>query len=97
MDKNHGSLNTNDFGSFSGGTNGKEPACQCRRYETQVQSRGQDDPLEKEGNGNPLQYSSLGNSMNRGEIQIGRHEAELSRQFWLEVAGEAITENGLCY
>ena len=65
--------------------------------ETRVQSLGREDPLEKEGNGNPFQYSSLGNSMNRGEIQIERHEVELSRQLWLQVAGEAITENGLCY
>ena len=27
------------------GTNGKEPACQCRRHETWVQSLGQEDPL----------------------------------------------------
>ena len=29
------------------GTNGKEPACQWRRYETRVRSLGQEDPLEK--------------------------------------------------
>ena len=28
-------------------TSGKEPACQCRRYETQVQSLHQEDPLEE--------------------------------------------------
>ena len=27
---------------------GKEPACQCRRHETQVWSLGQEDPLEEE-------------------------------------------------
>ena len=32
---------------FPGGTSGKEPACQCRRRETGVQSLGQEDPLEK--------------------------------------------------
>ena len=26
---------------------GKEPTCQCRRYETQVQSLDQEDPLEE--------------------------------------------------
>ena len=27
---------------------GKEPACQCRRYETRVRSLDWEDPLEKE-------------------------------------------------
>ena len=31
---------------FPHGTSGKEPACQCRRHETQVQSLGREDPLE---------------------------------------------------
>ena len=35
-------------GSFPVGTSGKEPTCQCRRHETQVQSLGQKDLLEKE-------------------------------------------------
>ena len=26
---------------------GKEPVCQCRKYETRVRSRGQEDPLEE--------------------------------------------------
>ena len=29
------------------GTSGKEPTCQCRRHETLVPSRGQEDPLEE--------------------------------------------------
>ena len=33
---------------FSGGANGKEPTCQCRRQKTCVQSLGEEDPLEKE-------------------------------------------------
>ena len=33
---------------FSGGTRGKEPACQCRRCEKWVWSLGQEDSLEKE-------------------------------------------------
>ena len=34
---------------FPTGSNGKEPACQCRRYkETQIQSLGRGDSLEKE-------------------------------------------------
>ena len=33
---------------FPGGVSGKEPACQCRRHETQVRSLGWEDPLEKD-------------------------------------------------
>ena len=32
---------------FPGGASGKEPACQCRRYERQVRLMGLEDPLEK--------------------------------------------------
>ena len=32
---------------FPGGTSGKEPTCQCRRHETEVQSLGQEDPQEE--------------------------------------------------
>ena len=30
-----------------GGASDKEPACQCRRYDTRVRSLGQEDPLEE--------------------------------------------------
>ena len=30
------------------GASGKEPACQCRRHESGVQSLSQEDPLEEE-------------------------------------------------
>ena len=33
---------------FPGGTSGKESTCQCKRHETQVQSRGQKNPLEED-------------------------------------------------
>ena len=33
---------------FPDGTGGKEPACQCRRYEIWVQSLGWEDPLVEE-------------------------------------------------
>ena len=33
--------------AFPCGTSGKEPACQCRRYETWVRSLGWEDPLEE--------------------------------------------------
>ena len=45
--------------------NGKESACQCRRYRFNPESgksRG-------EGNGNPVHYSYLGNPMDRGVWQ----------------------------
>ena len=32
---------------FSGGASGKEPACHCRRHETQVRSLGQEDLVEE--------------------------------------------------
>ena len=35
------------LGGFPGGASGKEPACQCRRHETQVQSLSREDPLEE--------------------------------------------------
>ena len=50
---------------FPGGTSGKKPACQCRRYK-----RGRFGPwvgnIPGGGNGNPLQYSCLENPMDRG-------------------------------
>ena len=54
-----------DWG-FSGGSVGKEPACQCRRW--RVPSLGQEDPLEKEM-ATHYQYSCLGNPMDRGAWQ----------------------------
>ena len=33
---------------FPGGSSGKEPACQCRRNESWIQSLGQEDPLEED-------------------------------------------------
>ena len=38
---------SNFFKGFPGGASDKEPACQCRRHETQVWSLGWEDPLEK--------------------------------------------------
>ena len=50
---------------FPGGTSGKKPACQCRRYK-----RGRFEAwvgnIPREGNGNPLQYSCLENPMDGG-------------------------------
>ena len=36
-----------DVKGFPGGASGKEPTCQYRGHETQVQSLGWEDPLEK--------------------------------------------------
>ena len=36
------------FLGFPVGTSGKEPACQCRRRKSWVQSLSQEDPLEEE-------------------------------------------------
>ena len=49
---------------FPGGASGKEPACQCRRQEMQVQSLGWEKSPGEE-NGNALQYSCLENPMDR--------------------------------
>ena len=39
----------NSLTGFPGSISGKEPTCQCRRYETKViRSMGQEEPLEKE-------------------------------------------------
>ena len=58
--------------SFSGGTNGKEPACQRRRHK-----RLGFDPWAGmspgEGNGNPLQHSCLENAMDRGAWRVTVH------------------------
>ena len=35
------------YSSTTGGASGKEPACQCRRYKTQVRLLGQEDPQEE--------------------------------------------------
>ena len=39
--------------------------------ETQVPSRGQENPLEEEVEAHPLQYSCLGNPTDRGRILMG--------------------------
>ena len=52
---------------FLGGASGKEPACQCRRHETQ--DTGSIPSLGRSpggGHSNPLQYSYLENLMDRG-------------------------------
>ena len=59
---------------FPGGVSGKEPACQCRRHETQVRFLGQEDPLEEGGHGNPLQYSCLENPTDGGAWRATVHE-----------------------
>ena len=50
MDPNEGNLwfYANNQQYFPGGASGKEPACECRRHETWVQSVDQEEPLEEE-------------------------------------------------
>ena len=49
---------------FSGGTTGKEPACQCRRHRDVGLIPGLGRSPGR-GNGSPLQYSCLENPMDR--------------------------------
>ena len=68
---------------FSGGTSGKEPACQCRsRKRHGFDPWVREDPLE-EGPGNPLQYSCLENPMNKGAWGATVHRVTKS-QTWLK-------------
>ena len=55
---------------FSGGTSGKEPACQCRRRKRLGSGR-----VLGGGHGNPLQHSCLENHMDRGARQATVHRA----------------------
>ena len=53
------------FSGLPGGTSGKEPACQCRRHETEGSTPGsRRSPGGRHGN--PLQYSCLEDPMDRG-------------------------------
>ena len=65
-------------GSFPGGANGKEPACQCRRPE-----RHGFDPWVRRSpggeHGNPLQYSCLENPMDRGAWWATEHRVMKSQ------------------
>ena len=71
-----------------GGTSGKEPAYQCRRWkETQVWCLGQEDPLEKEM---ALQYSCLENPLDRGAWQSIVHRVAKS---WTQLIMYACNHN----
>ena len=59
-----------------GGASGKEPACQCRRYEMWVRSLCGRPPGE--GHGNPLRYSCLKNPTDRGAWRATVHGAAKS-------------------
>ena len=54
--------------SFPGSTNGKEPACQCRRHRVEDLIPGSGRSPE-ERHGKPLQYSCLEKPMDRGAWQ----------------------------
>ena len=68
---------------FPGGASGKEPACQCRRYEMWVGSLGREDSPEG-GYDDPLQYSCLENPMDRGAWQDGIFQARVLE--WVAIA-----------
>ena len=51
--------------SFPGGASGREPKCQCRRHEIQVQSLGWEGPLE-EGMATHSSIFAWENPMDRG-------------------------------
>ena len=66
---------------FSGGTSGKESACQYRRCKIY-----KFDPwvgkIPWNGNGNPLQYSCLENSTDRGAWRLRSMESQRVRHDW---------------
>ena len=59
-------------GSFPGGSDSKESACNVSSISGLGRSLG-------EGNGNPLQSSCLGNLMDRGAWQATAHEVTKSQ------------------
>ena len=74
--------------SFPGGASGKEPTCQWRKHETQVESASNVGDLGSVpgsrrspggGYGNPLQYSCLENPMDRGAWQAAVHSVRKSQ------------------
>ena len=78
-------LSLADLLRLSGGTNGKEPTCQCRRHkETWVGSPAWEDDLEK--NGNPLQNSCLWNPMDRGTWRATVHRLQRFGHDWSNLA-----------
>ena len=66
------------FSGFSGGTSGKEPACQCRRHKRcRFNPRSRRSPGG--GHSNPLQYSCLENPMDRGAWRATVHRVAQSQ------------------
>ena len=59
---------------YPGGTSGKEPACQCKRWKRRSFIPGWGRPPGG-GNGTPLQYSCLENPTDRGAWQTTVHRA----------------------
>ena len=62
---------------FPGGTRGKEPCCQCRRYKRSGFTAWGKSPGE--GHGEPPQYSCLENPMDRGAEQVTVHRVAKRR------------------
>ena len=66
------------FWGFTGGSEGKESACNVRE-QTLIPESGRS---PGEGNGNPLQYSSLENLMDRGAWQAPVHRVDRRWDGW---------------
>ena len=67
-----------NYMDFPGGASGKEPTCQFKKQEMQVQSLSREDLLEK-GMAHLLQYSCLENPMDRGAWQATVHRVAKSQ------------------
>ena len=65
-----------------GSASGKEPARQCRRYESWLNPRIGTAPSPGGGQGDPLQYSCLENPMERRAWQAAVHRVAKS---WTQV------------
>ena len=72
--------------SFSGGTSGKEPSCQCKLDETHAGSIPGWGRRPGGGHGNPLQYSCLENPMDRGAWLVTIHRIAKVRHDWNNLA-----------
>ena len=72
--------------SFSGGTSGKEPSCQCKLDETRAGSIPGWGRRPGGGHGNPLQYSCLENPMDRGAWLVTIHRIAKVRHDWNDLA-----------
>ena len=87
-------------GRFSGGTSGKELACQCRRLK-RCEIYAWVRKIPREWNGKPLQYSCLKDPMDRGAWWATVHRVIKSQTRWKwlhrHVKKKVQTVKGMCY